>query len=528
MGRLGRDPVALNREVMQAGWQGMDRESALTYMSQGTALDIVNLLPGQRGKLRRRGAIRNSFRYTLSATSIDSVWSWQDPSPSSNAIKALVHGIDGPLFRSDLYTYAPANPVVLDSQAAVARPGLVREIRQRHVQLGGFVYGLCSGITPNVLRWNGGTGFVALANTPAALGQATSIASHLNRLWLASGTALYFSDDGGPTTDAAKEWQDDVTGLTNQIQLPEPIMGLALRGDSLVIFTRTGLWELRGSSPSTFVLRRQLDTRLTDQDSIVEWDDTLIYVSDNGVVMYDGGGLRPMSPGVSEGFYDASAKAVRVDREFLFVSTPYQSWLCHVPSGAWARFTYADKFETQFTVTRIAGDPFFIDGKGLYGIGRVGKHEQGATYVPFGDLYVTQTNSTPQTRGISVSTSSRYYRLAMPGEKARLQRVMLDYCLVPMDSFFGVTAQLQLRSEKGDVIFTGTVPSTETDGGEASDLVGFDPHPRGRYVAECFAEVESIHVALTVTASPTTAPAEVEIHDMTLEFAPAQQRTAPS
>ena len=127
----------------------------------------------------------------------------------------------------------------------------------------------------------------------------TFIENHINRVWVADGNSLYFS-----TLDTSIDEENfndfDTANNAGQINVPsgegDTITGLYSLNNSLYVFQRRAIWRIYGTGPSNFELRNVTnEIGLIDRSTLVEWDNVLLFLSDNGIYMFDGSNLRNLS-----------------------------------------------------------------------------------------------------------------------------------------------------------------------------------------------------------------------------------------
>jgi hypothetical protein len=112
------------------------------------------------------------------------------------------------------------------------------------------------------------------------------IANYQNFVFIAGNSTypyrLYFSNDGDETT-----W--DGTDYIDIGDLTAPITGLAVAFGKLYIFTRKGMYELRGYDRDTFIVDEvSTSTGCVARKSIVKVDNNLIFLTDRGIYSFDG------------------------------------------------------------------------------------------------------------------------------------------------------------------------------------------------------------------------------------------------
>lgn len=190
-----------------------------------------------------------------------------------------------------------------------------------------------------------------------------------------TGNTLFFSDQGGPVSDVANSWKDDVSGLLNQIVVGDDDgndygVGLAVVNRSLVIFKRHSVWALYGYSPSTFDLRNLTQERgCVDPQSILEVDGGVYFASQQGLEFFNGSeftrvdlDIEPtVKPRITEHAGERTQRTPTSDFGRIqggYLGADYamytfhgnnpgtgalagKSWCgyFHIPTGRWAEFT---------------------------------------------------------------------------------------------------------------------------------------------------------------------------------------------
>lgn len=152
--------------------------------------------------------------------------------------------------------------------------------------------------------WGEVQGDINSATAPTSLVRPTPtyIENHKNRIWTLEGNTLSFS---ALDTSVDGEHFNDFDSANNAgaIIIPEGKgdsgSGLYSLGNALFVFQRRSIWGLYGSSPATFELRNiSNEVGMINYQTLVEWGDVLVFLSDNGVYMFDGSNLKNMSDGV--------------------------------------------------------------------------------------------------------------------------------------------------------------------------------------------------------------------------------------
>lgn len=139
-------------------------------------------------------------------------------------------------------------------------------------------------------QWDGTTE-QAVTNAPVT---SKYITFHKNRMWLVditNPTKVWFSDLGTYTS-----WTS-----TNFIFAPapksgDPITGISVFQDNLVVFTRKTKYVLFGDDPGNFVLRQSSGKKGTINQAVIAADPNYIYfLADDGIYRYNGSSDELMS-----------------------------------------------------------------------------------------------------------------------------------------------------------------------------------------------------------------------------------------
>lgn len=139
-------------------------------------------------------------------------------------------------------------------------------------------------------QWDGTTDS-AVTNAPAT---SQFITFHKNRMWIvdtSNPTKIFFSDLGDYTA-----WTS-----TNFIFAPapksgDPITGITVFQDNLVVFTRKTKYVLFGDDPGNFVLRQSSGKKGAVNQAVIASDPNFIYfLADDGVYRYNGSSDELMS-----------------------------------------------------------------------------------------------------------------------------------------------------------------------------------------------------------------------------------------
>lgn len=168
-----------------------------------------------------------------------------------------------------------------------------------------------------------------MANAPQG---GFDIKSYLSRIWILGGTIrttatgiigpilpnYQFAGGGGPGTNHfgnilfftnpitagggvnIADWQDPISGLENAITMDNNTddfgVALALVRNGMVIFRRSSVWILRGTTTSNFQLQAvSREVGCIDQRSVVETETGIYFLSNQGLMFTDGTSVRNVS-----------------------------------------------------------------------------------------------------------------------------------------------------------------------------------------------------------------------------------------
>ena len=174
-------------------------------------------------------------------------------------------------------------------------------------------------------KWDGTTDSV-IGGSPPTFKQ---IIIHKNRLWgvdASDPTKLFFSD----------ETEYEKYTSTNFVYIPapktaDPITGMRIIQDNLVVWTRNNKYVLYGSDLTNFVLRKAASNKGAVNDSVVQvYQNYAFYLSDDGVYMFNGASDKIISSKIKskiDAIADKSkCRAVIHDNKYyLFYPSPAQA-----------------------------------------------------------------------------------------------------------------------------------------------------------------------------------------------------------
>jgi hypothetical protein len=282
----------------------MDTDTVPRLLPPGKAPLLKNFLMDRPGVLPMRGPICEGVTWNLGASiGLQGLWVHDDNilvSRSGTSAVSLRDYWVNPYRKADTTSFLrtcnatmkhisiqPTGDVLTNVASATAddRIGL------KGIRIGAYVYGyggtaatnrsiVRAGYPPTynynltkLLRWSGSTSAPAVyVNAPVA---AQDVAYHYNRLFVLGGEAigttdrqvnsLYWSPTCSlPTAPACRigrAWQDDVSGLANQLVVGSRTtsdFGVALAhvGAEPLILKRRSLWMLYGTAPSNFQVKQ--------------------------------------------------------------------------------------------------------------------------------------------------------------------------------------------------------------------------------------------------------------------------------
>lgn len=322
-----------------------------------------------------------------------------------------------------------------------------------------------------LIHWNGtaaDTGIYVYGNSPKA---SQDIAFHYQRLFVLGGiepgkttplepNVLYFSDPIDPTAempDALSAWQDDTSGLINKIHIDESNdVGVALAkvGQHLLILRRHSCYQLYGYSPSTFTLRRVSDEHgVLDPRAVAEYEGTVFFVSDQGLIQYDGSefinvsgtakpvlvralsrvdfGLETGSQVTCEYVGDGYLMVIVAKIGFTDLAgttVTYFEALYDIRRGSWNLFD-SQIIMSPLAVGRANGVPYLLSQDGVSTCRYITNPWrldlwQGSVSDGFATEYDQRVNG--EYRAIPATWESRFLSLGSPGQRVQLQRLYVD------------------------------------------------------------------------------------------------------
>lgn len=525
--------------------QGVDTENSPEYVAEAYSPTINNMM-ARGGRLRTRGRFATSAVFSGLPTP-DLNYSVPGLMTFDNQFLAKIDGA-GITRHVNLGTGVQTN--VVFSIAST-----------RHARVGAYVYGPGSATPGNGIslsRWPGGA--VAptfLATAPVG---SVDVVSHLERIFTLGGSigaaggisSVMWSDAGGTSAvEVAADWQDNTTGLTNQITVGaldgDSVVAFGKADRSLVIFKRRSMYLLTGQTPSSFQVRRfSGQTGCVSRDSVCSYNEGTYFMSDQGLMWFDGAQLvevsKPVRAEIQQAVKDTYFSPVATTYPYMTVQDIGFGCLMIAmgdygsTAGTLAATTTSPKFQYVYDTVRDTWTQFTIGGAVLASsrfkpnavfwcnsrpVATDGNQFGYVDPLPVTTPVFPQVLDTLIIGGVSTGYQvsaqwySRLLKLSSPTHKAQLHRIMLDFTYQQGAGLVGENGWLvQLVDGFGTVLYTGNVLATPA-------LVPTGTY-RQRAVMDCFAETEDVQVRITASATPMLV---AEIYDAMIEYQPAAMRT---
>lgn len=556
----------LRADTFVPPFDGIDTDSAPEAIPDSKAPVVENFLVDRPGQLPMRGPINEAtgalgvsagrklvgcWKFNdklllgyraVSATAVRDPWTvnYRTATAAQLATAALANK------HVDLVT-GTVTSVVPATVGLVPGPSSTR--------LGAFVYGI-SFDTPtaavnengtfkkltSLLHWDG-TATDPVAHTNAPRG-AQAVRSHSQRLFVLGGrnpdgtgtiqqNTLWWSDPIAGVTvlpDTLAAWQDDTSGLTNQIIVDSDDasdfgVGLANLGANLVIFKRRSIHVLTGYSSSTWQIKTfTLEQGCIDARSIVECEDVVFFMSDQGYMAFDGTQIRSASMNLNSSLLASAVAAVgspgqdggracaaRLPNGYIGltigksssasiadVSTTSFCGLYHVERGAWV---------TLQSDTLVSGCPLYMDRSTskTFIVDEDQVLQANKLTAPEQEIAVKRGFDTNGSIGgpIKARFQSKLCKLSSPLMRSQLHRFMLDYN-------FRVVGTLDDNMELGFPGSSGWYVTLLTADGDVLTPEYQVPiqgettvHPfRRRHVKDVFAEASDLQVRVEWRDTP--------------------------
>lgn len=562
--------MALKTQTIPSPWGGYDTETTDGQLAANKCRLLKNMLPGRPGKAVLRGPIRRPRDTDSGAagasTTFSGGWVFGD---------TLLHAdMDTNPVGYMVTDWVPNTPTL---STKVNPASLNVGLYPFHARGGDFVYGYTAGTpgasgqpAPNrrtsggsssatdarLLRWNGGSNaadFVLYTATTGPVG-AVDIRTFLNRIFILGGsvpgtttpvytTRLYWSADLGtgtsPLTDAASSFQS--SGVVNQIVLEGTSndygVGMAILNGRLVILRRQSTYMMTGTSPENFIVRKIAGVGCVDPGSILEWDNGVYFISDTGLVFFDGSSIDPISPPISgelaanswQGSTASEVSIARVSSEHFMLAatgTTRKCWLYHVPSRSWSEVTADTNViagAAPRKVMRVTNFPLVFDGTYLY--------DSSFVTLPEAADAITQAgrDANPRVGGDKVIPGellTRTFRLSAPEDASQLSRALLDYALKAPPGQTAGTLEwgVSIEDGRGNVLVTASDLGPLQGDYAGGELVRVPPKRRREVRENLKIEADEIAIRWTLNAASPSWPAYCEVQDSALQYETTHQR----
>lgn len=402
----------------------------------------------------------------------------------------------------------------------------------------------------SLLRWDG----TAVAPTVVANGptSAQSVRAHLNRLFVGGACApftltyspnsIFWSDHRGPLSGTLAEWQDDASGLTNEIVVDsndpsDCIVALAKVRGALCVLKRHSVHMLLGDTPSSFVVRPvSTDVGCIDPRSVVEYSDGVFFMSERGFMHFDGVTLTNTTDNLRSSITSAAVNAVGdrgvdggrvvaglLPNDYILVSvgvTPNTAagsdmticGLYHPPRRAWASLT-SDAMSCQrpvalartLTRTVVLDEQTAFQADALTAPEIAAEAERGFDVGRAGD------------EAIPARWYSKLARLSQSFHASAVQRLAVDYTFTvdgaADDASGGWT--VSLVDGRGNVLVTPTqVPAQGDPSSHAY---------RRQFLTDVYGEADDAQLRVE-WSGPATALKDASIFQSHIEYEAAQRR----
>lgn len=327
------------KELQSSFVRGMRQDEPRDQMIPGSAWNLLDLLVGVGAPLRKRGGWSDGspdLSGIAGTPSYVQALSWIDFIAGG---KLLVIDEDGRAFS----VTADASGTDLGASGHTA-------IKQEPVQHDDKAIIVSEGQAPRY--WDGGAQTTGLSGSPPSATYATVYKDYtvMGRT-SANPNRIFFSEPGNPNTT----W--DVTN--SNIDVSQPISGLAALKSALLIFSNGQVERIRGVSPppdSDMILEPLFEVGCLDARSICGYGDNIVFANALGVFITDGtsladityeGGMSRYWRELLSGWSSTWRIAAGVFQNSLVVSvmdgtTFKDAFICDVPRRVWVRVSNLD------------------------------------------------------------------------------------------------------------------------------------------------------------------------------------------
>lgn len=544
--------------------RGHNLSAAPEYLPQDQGQLVSNLLTGYPGRLPMRGSLYSSSGLVPFAPN---AYGALAPVPGGDQVALQVSG-DG----THLYTFSPgAAGGGLGSVAYALANSL--SVIVAPTSLGSYTWLIDDSGTLDassmylsrfLVRLDSAVATVTYSNAPRSPG---AVKAHLSRLLVLGGSVpgttapiygnkLYWTDPGGPTADTLAMWQDDVSGLVNQIDLGGAVsdrgVGLAVvgNGNQLLILRNNQTQILYGTSPSNWSVRNApFRCGASALASPLEHAGGVFWITNDAqVAYYNGSSFRIVSGPVKEALQAAylnlgpggaggplSASLVSLDSDHIMVavvgvdSTNPVSRFCgiyNLPADAWSSFSSTLMTDTPRVLGATQrGVPVALDGSRIWSLQWITAPPTALMNLPAATSLSTGNplpvggvdrrwsgTTVADAARVPAELQSRVINLGVPLRAAQLNRAFLDSrwsgALAPYSGW-----QISLIGGDGTVL----LPSATVNG------VASPGRTRQRSTHECFKEATDVYVRIAASAG-TDVLADATILTVALAFQRAYRR----
>jgi hypothetical protein len=598
-------------ERIEPAYDGLDTDSAPDYLDKKKATVLQNFLVDRPGKLPIRGPINDAIDLYSGALVGSPVGIWSHNNNLLVGIKALSASATrdpwvAPYRRTstagDLGTHHTSlYHVNLETRVAAAVAAATADTTPgpRFARLGAYTYGISySGTSDETVngglqrrtslcRWDGTAVLPTAIATTFAPSCMQDVKAHLNRLFVLGGNvpgttgavkpnSLFWTDQGGPVAGTLAEWQDDVSGLVNQIVVDSDDssdfgVALAKVGRSLVVFKRRSIHMILGDTPATFTVRTfSTELGCIDPRSVVEYRDGVFFMSHQGYMYFDGQQLKSVTDDLRSSLLTAALShvgdagvdggavvAFALPNDYIGLTISHApgasgsshvhfSAVLHAPTEAWTSIT-SDALSAGAPTAggRTLSKSYLVDDQRLFDASYVTAPEAvdearrgfdeatteftfdvsglGPLFSGTGDTLENQLTGVEAWLSVDytvipASWYSRLARLSQPGHKSVISRLLLDY-----------TFQVDAAADDGGSGWYVTVVDGQGNVllPEVQVPIQGDPSTyayRRQFVADLFAESNDAQLRVEWRGTQPYATIEASLFGAYLEFTTAQQR----
>ncbi len=338
--------------------------------------------------------------------------------------------------------------------------------------------------------------------------------------------------------DTAAKWIDDTSNLVNQIEVDandqsDYGVGLARVGGNLVIFKRNSIHVLYGYSPATWNVKAYTrEFGCIDVNSICEYDNGVIFMSQKGLMFFDGSDMAPLTSTITQSYEDASAKSigfvnhavarnrdsaepqgcihvgalpgdfVMVNHQYVPVNTgsaqvPVWHGYINMKAGAWSKFASPDVAAAPMFAVRTHNHYIIVTARDVCMVDTFAAPEGDTSADP---RYFDEKRDAT-TWAISAKFRTKPINIGTAFHKSQLAQVAVDYAIHKTVSGDDNILSLKIYEDQGTVIQTYTTV-------EASPALT-DSH-RTRWVQEVFDEMTTLAIEVATVFGSHDAGEPVE------------------